>query len=138
MKKYFTHDNIKQFISYFGVGGTAALVEWAVFSVFEYLFNIPYLIATVIAFIISTTVNWLLGRRFTFKNSSYKLKKERELVLVFSVSALGLIFNLVLMYLFVDCFGMNTNILKTISKILSTGIVFIWNFLSRKYIIYKE
>ena len=66
------------------------------------------------------------------------MRKVRELVLVFSVSALGLLFNMILMYLFVDCFGLNTNILKTVAKILSTGIVFIWNFMSRKFIIYKE
>lgn len=138
MDKMLTAKGIKQFLSYFGVGGVSALVEWAVFSLLEYLLDMPYLLATILAFIFSTTTNWFLGRTFTFKESAYKDKKAKEIFLVFLVSAIGLGFNLLLMYLFVDVFGMNTNLLKTIAKILSTGIVFIWNFLSRKLWIYKE
>ena len=130
--------NIRQFISYFGVGGAAALVEWVAFYLFDTVFGIQYLMATVLAFILSTTANWFLGRVFTFKDSAYKDRKLREIVLVFLVSAIGLLFNLALMYLFVTVFGMNTNILKTVAKILATGIVFIWNFLARKLWIYKE
>ena len=129
--------NIRQFISYFGVGGVSALVEWAVFSLLEYTLNLPYLLATVLAFLVSTTTNWLLGRRFTFKGAELGKKKAKEAFLVFLVSAIGLGMNLGLMYLFVDVFGMKTNLMKTIAKILSTGIVFIWNFLSRKLWIYK-
>ena len=125
-------------ISYFGVGGVSALVEWAVFSLLEYTLNLPYLLATVLAFLVSTTTNWLLGRRFTFKGAELGKKKAKEAFLVFLVSAIGLGMNLGLMYLFVDVFGMKTNLLKTIAKILSTGIVFIWNFLSRKLWIYKS
>ncbi len=138
MDKMLTSKGIKQFLSYFGVGGVSALVEWAVFSLLEYLLDMPYLLATILAFIFSTTTNWFLGRTFTFKESAYKDKKAKEIFLVFLVSAIGLGFNLLLMYLFVDVFGMNTNLLKTIAKILSTGIVFIWNFLSRKLWIYRE
>ena len=138
MDKMLTSRGIKQFLSYFGVGGVSALVEWAVFSLLEYLLDMPYLLATILAFIFSTTTNWFLGRTFTFKESAYKDKKAKEIFLVFLVSAIGLGFNLLLMYLFVDVFGMNTNLLKTIAKILSTGIVFIWNFLSRKLWIYRE
>ena len=138
MDKMLTSKGIKQFLSYFGVGGVSALVEWAVFSLLEYLLDMPYLLATILAFIFSTTTNWFLGRTFTFKESAYKDKKVKEIFLVFLVSAIGLGFNLLLMYLFVDVFGMNTNLLKTVAKILSTGFVFIWNFLSRKLWIYKE
>ena len=138
MDKMLASKGIKQFLSYFGVGGVSALVEWAVFSLLEYLLDMPYLLATILAFIFSTTTNWFLGRTFTFKESAYKDKKAKEIFLVFLVSAIGLGFNLLLMYLFVDVFGMNTNLLKTIAKILSTGIVFIWNFLSRKLWIYRE
>ena len=138
MKNLFSVKSVRQFVSYFGVGGTAALVEWGVFSLLEYLLDVPYLLATILAFLVSTTVNWILGRTFTFKDSAYQEKKAKEAFLVFLVSAIGLVFNLVLMYLFVDIIGMNTNLQKTAAKILATGIVFIWNFLSRKYWIYRE
>lgn len=130
-------DSIKQFISYFFVGGISALVEWGTFSLFN-MMRIHYLLATVLSFCFSTTTNWFLGRKMTFKDSAYESKRMKELLLVFFASAIGLVFNLGLMYLFVNILGMNTDLLKLIAKVMATGIVFVWNFLSRKYAIYKK
>ena len=130
--------NIKQFISYFFVGGVAAIVEWVMFFIFANVLQINYFVSTVIAFIFSTTANWILGRIPTFKdNNTYKDKKAKEAFLVFIVSAIGLLFNLILMYLFVTVMGFDSSLGKTLSKIAATGIVFIWNFLIRKLVIYK-
>lgn len=130
--------NIKQFISYFFVGGVAAIVEWVMFFIFANVLQINYFVSTVIAFIFSTTANWILGRITTFKdNNMYKDKKAKEAFLVFIVSAIGLLFNLILMYLFVTVMGFDSSLGKTLSKIAATGIVFIWNFLIRKLVIYK-
>ena len=130
--------NIKQFISYFFVVGVAAIVEWVMFFIFANVLQINYFVSTVIAFIFSTTANWILGRITTFKdNNTYKDKKAKEAFLVFIVSAIGLLFNLILMYLFVTVMGFDSSLGKTLSKIAATGIVFIWNFLIRKLVIYK-
>ena len=130
--------NIKRFISYFFVGGVAAIVEWVMFFIFANVLQINYFVSTVIAFIFSTTANWILGRITTFKdNNTYKDKKAKEAFLVFIVSAIGLLFNLILMYLFVTVMGFDSSLGKTLSKIAATGIVFIWNFLIRKHVIYK-
>lgn len=130
---------MKQFLSYFCVGGVSALVEWTLFALLLYLLDMSYPVATTLAFIVSTTTNWYLGRTFTFKDSeAYKGKSVKEYLLVFLVSAIGLGFNILLMYFFVDILGMNTKIMQTSAKVISTGIVFMWNFLSRKFLIYKE
>ena len=130
---------MKQFLSYFSVGGVSALVEWTLFALLLYLLDMSYPVATTLAFIVSTTTNWYLGRTFTFKDSeAYKRKSVKEYLLVFLVSAIGLGFNILLMYFFVDVLGMNTKIMQTTAKVISTGIVFMWNFLSRKFLIYKE
>lgn len=57
--------------------------------------------------------------------SKYQKKKTKEILLIFLVRGIGLLFNLLLMYFFVDVVGMNTNIMKTLAKILTTGIVFV-------------
>ena len=124
--------------TYFFVGGVAAIVEWVMFFIFANVLQINYFVSTVIAFIFSTTANWILGRITTFKdNNTYKDKKAKEAFLVFVVSAIGLLFNLILMYLFVTVMGFDSSLGKTLSKIAATGIVFIWNFLIRKLVIYK-
>ena len=128
---------IKQFISYFFVGGMAAMVEWVMLFLFSSLLSVDYMFATVLAFLFSTTANCIIGRMMTFKNSFYENKRVMEFVLVFLVSVIGLLFNMLLMYLFVDVVGMNTDMLKVFAKILATGIVFVWNFLGRKFLIYR-
>ena len=132
-------DNIKQFISYFFVGGMAAVVEWIMFFLFANVITLNYILSTVLAFIFSTTVNWILGRVFTFKNSkSYKNNVGKEAFAIFLVSAVGLLFNILLMYIFVTVIGFESVIGKTVSKIVATGIVFVWNFLIRKLVDYRE
>ena len=133
LKKLCTIENLKQFISYFFVGGAAALVEWVAYFLFDNILHLFYMLATILAFFCSTTVNWILGRVTTFKEKQYE-KKGKEAFLVFFVSGIGLLFNLFLMFLFVD----KLHLFGLLSKILATGIVFVWNFLSRKFLIYKD
>lgn len=138
MKKILEIPIVRQFISYFFVGGVAAVVEWVLFALFDNALHIHYIPATGLAFIFSTATNWILGRLWTFKdNKSYENKKAKEIFLVFAVSAVGLLFNMGLMYLFVTVLGLDTALLKTTSKIVATGIVFFWNFLIRKFAIYR-
>lgn len=139
LDKVFHNAGIRQLISYVFVGGIAAIVEWVCFGLFSNVLNINYIFSTALAFIFSTAVNWILGRLWTFKNNnSYSNKRVIEAVLVYSVSALGLVFNMLLMYLFVTVIGLNTPFLKIVSKVIATGIVFFWNFLARKFVIYRK
>lgn len=133
------HDLIKQAVSYFFVGGISAIVEWMMFAVFLNLMGLHYLLSTCLAFIFSTTTNWYLGRCWTFKeNKKYADKRTQEILMIFIVSAIGLFFNILLMYLFVDVFKFNTDCQKIVGKIAATGIVFVWNFLVRKFWVYKN
>lgn len=124
---------LSQFFSYFLVGGVSALVEWTLFEFLLKLVGLNYLVATMAAFILSTSTNWILGRVFTFRNMKSNSNKLKEMISVFAVSMIGLLFNLGLMYIFVDLL----RLWPLGSKVLATGIVFFWNFASRKIFIYK-
>ena len=123
-------EEIKKFISYFFVGGCAAIVEWVTFYLSNLVFN--YTISTIIAFILATTANYFLGKVMTFKN--YK-EEKKDVIGVFIVSGIGLLFNVLLFILFIEVLHFKINIL---AKILATGIVFIWNYVSRRLFIYKK
>ncbi len=118
-------------ISYFFVGLGAAITEWVVFYLLDEKVGFHYAVATSLAYILSTFVNWLLGRLITFRKSGIGIIKE--LVGVYLASAVGLIINIVLMFALVDLLHIN----EIMSKIISTGIVFFWNFYIRKKVIYK-
>lgn len=124
--------NFRQFLLYFGVGGTAAIVEWGSYSIFIYLVDVNYLFAVVLSFILSTAVNYYLSVRFVFKGSKFKFHSEA--MLIYLVSGLGLVGNILLMKLFVG----NLVINPIVSKIMATGIVFFWNYGARKIWIFRH
>lgn len=125
---------IKQFFSYFLVGGLAALVEWISFYILNTVLELNYILSTAIAFVLATFANYLLGRKTTFKKAASGRGNFLELFMVYAVSLVGLGFNLLLMKWFVGGLCLN----PMVSKILSTGIVFVWNFVSRKFLIYRD
>lgn len=138
LKSLLSSPAVHQFMSYFCVGGISSVVEWVLFHVFANVFDIQYLLATVCAVIFSTLTNWFLGRVFVFKhNKCFADKPVQEALIIFVVAAVGLCFNLVLMWLFVSVVGMSTDFLRVCAKMLCTAIVFTYNFLIRKLVIYR-
>ena len=139
MKQLLKSESIRQFISYVFVGGIAAIVEWVCFWLFSNVIGMNYILATALAFIFSTAANLVLGRVWTFKdNHSYEGKRVKEAVIIYVVSAIGLLLNMLLMYIFVSVLHLDTPLLKVVSKVAATGIVFFWNFLIRKLVIYRK
>ncbi len=125
--------SLKSLISYVFVGGGATLVEWAGFWFFSNVFSMNYLVATSLAFMISTFANWALGRAWTFKEAAAG-RFLKEILSIYCTSLLGLTFNLVIMRIMVGTLGID----KMLSKITATGIVFFYNYFVRKKIIYRE
>ena len=77
------------------------------------------------AYIISTFVNWGVGRILVFKTSQQSLFKE--LVKIYLTSIIGLGLNLVIMFLNIEWIGIS----EMISKIFATGIVFLFNLVPK-------
>ncbi|MBP3893290.1 MAG: GtrA family protein [Atopobiaceae bacterium] len=121
---------VTQFVLYVVVGGIATVVEWACFWVFNRWMH--YTLATALAFVVSTFANWLAGRILVFKESDQSLVSE--LAKIYGASVAGLLMNLAIMWVAVEQFGVK----EMIAKIIATGIVFFWNFLIRKLLIYRS
>lgn len=122
----------RQLIQYVFVGGIAALIEWISYFSFDAILHWHYMLVTVLAFLIATFVNWGVGHYTMFRNSA-KSGTAGEILGVYFVSGIGLLLNLLLMYIFVAKMGIS----GVSAKIIATGLVFIWNFISRKIFIYR-
>ena len=133
LKEMLKKINWKHFISYLFVGGAATLVEWLFFWLFEGVLHIQYLVATVLAIVISTFSNWLFGRLWTFKDSQ-KGNVLLEIGKIYVASIVGLLLNLLIMWALVD--GIHLH--EMLSKIIATGIVFLYNYLVRIWVIYRK
>lgn len=137
----YTDNEYIKVLLYLFVGGTAALVEWGLFYVFiTYVLNgiglsltAMTVLGTCVAFCLSTLYHYFLGNILVF-NSGSKYKRGKELSLVFLVSIMGLVFNLLFMYIFVSLIGWN----PMASKVLTSCIVVVWNYLSRKKWIFRS
>ena len=137
----YTNNEFIKVILYLFVGGTAALVEWGLFYLFFYYLlsglglsvDTLTMVATALAFGLSTLYHYFLGNVLVFDSGS-KYDKSKELSLVFLVSIMGLVFNLVLMYIFVGLLAWQ----PMFAKVLTSCIVVVWNYLSRKKWIFKS
>ena len=137
----YTNNEFVKIILYLFVGGTAALVEWGLFYLFFYYLLVGLglsidtltMVATALAFGLSTLYHYFLGNVLVFDSGS-KYDKSKELSLVFLVSIMGLVFNLVLMYIFVGVLAWQ----PMFAKVLTSCIVVVWNYLSRKKWIFKS
>jgi putative flippase GtrA len=124
-------NNIKDLFLYLVVGGVATIAEWAVFFVLIRC-SLHYAAATAIAYILSTFVNWVMGRLLVFKESKGSVLKE--ILSIYLVSVVGLLLNVLIMWVAVDLLSLG----EGISKIGATGMVFFFNFLVRKLLIYRK
>ena len=137
----YTNNEFVKIILYLFVGGTAALVEWGLFYLFFYYLlvglglsvDVLTMVATALAFGLSTLYHYFLGNILVFDSGS-KYDKSKELSLVFLVSIMGLVFNLALMYVFVGLLAWQ----PMLAKVITSCIVVVWNYLSRKKWIFKS
>ncbi len=137
----YTDNELIKIILYLFVGGTAALVEWGLFYLFFYFLltglgfglDTLTLVATALAFCLATLYHYFLGNILVFDSGS-RYNKGKELSLVFLVSIMGLAFNLAFMYAFVGLLNWQ----PMIAKVVTSCIVVVWNYLSRKKWIFRS
>lgn len=120
-------------ISYVFVGGIATIVEWICFYIFSEKMGMFYQLGTVLAMLISTFANWLVGRLWTFRDAA-KGNIILEIGKIYATSAIGILLNMLLMWIFVS----KMSIEQMIAKILATIIVFAYNYLVRRLVIYRK
>ena len=98
---------------------------------------IPYvviiLVSTILAMVVSTFSNWLFGRLWTFRNAE-KQNIWLEIGKVYAAAAVGILLNLLIMRILVGTVGIQ----DMVAKIIATIIVFAYNFLIRKLVIYRK
>ena len=134
IKKIFigdTDDGIIQFIRYFFVGGIAAVVNIGLLFLLVDIFDINYILSNIIGFIFALLVNYGLSTMFVFTKDN-SMSKIFELVMYVIIGVLGLGFDTLILWVCTS----KINIYYKISKIISTMLTFIWNFLAKK-MLYK-
>ena len=129
-------DDVKiQFFRYLFVGGFAAVVNIGSLFVLKEFLHIYYIIANVIGFVLGLITNYILSKWLVFAKEK-SMNNIVEFIVYTIIGVIGLILDTFFLFLFTDKMG----IYYMISKIISTGLVFIWNFSGRKgiYVLVKK
>ena len=101
------------------------------FILTEYL-NIHYLVSAAIAFLLGLTVNYILSIIWVFEKRTIADKRIEFLVFSF-IGIVGLGLNEFIMWFFTDILSWY----YLLSKIVSTVVVFLWNFFVRKFVLFN-
>ena len=129
---------------YFIVAGIAFIFDFSTLyflTKFDF-FKTYYLIAVAISFIIGVTINYTLSIIWVFHKK--RLKNRSAEFLIFAVIGIvGLFLNMLLVWLFTEYFFQKFFIIQDkqlrilASRFISIFISYIWNFLSRKFILFS-
>lgn len=121
---------IEQFMKFGVVGAIAFAIDYIILMVLSQLLGVDPVIAAAISFVISLIFNYLASMKYVFKRRD-DMSRRREFIIFCTLSLIGLGINESIIWTGVELFG-NGFIPVTASKLVSTVVVAIWNFVMRK------
>ncbi len=127
-----TNNTWVQLFRYGFVAVGAFAVDYGCYFLLAYLLAVQYLLAAVVGFIAGTTTNYLISKYMVFQGEPKS--RASEVFLVFLISGVGLLWLELGLYVLTDIYGVHF----LWSKLIMTGVVFLWNFFARKFFMYSR
>ena len=118
---------LEQLVKFGIVGVIASLLEWIIFYICTNQLKIHYSISTIIGFSISTIFNYWASVKWVFDVNKEKSEKLNFILFVV-LSIVGLGLNELILWICIEKFA----IYNMIGKVIATGIVMVFNFITRK------
>ncbi len=128
-----TNSTSLQLFRYTFVGGLAFIVDFGTLFLLTEYFNTHYLISAGVAFIFGLTTNYILSVIWVFNSRNMK-NKMMEFLLFTIIGLVGLALNELFLWLLTELLL----IYYLFSKIITTFIVYFWNFFARKYMLFNN
>lgn len=136
---------LAQILKFGVVGVIAFVVDFGIFTILSNVCHIHYLAANFFGFTVSVVVNYLLSMKYVFdRRKDADRKTEFAVFVILSILGLGL--NELIIYICVDMIyeawqtvhiWIDRDFAKLLGKVTATGIVMVYNFITRKLFIEK-
>lgn len=131
MKNTLLVNTFIQLMKYGVVGGIAFVADYSLLYLLTEYCGLYHLLSAAISFMVGLTVNYVLSLRYVFTERSFK-DKRMEFAAFAIIGIIGLLLNELILYVSADVCGLH----YMAGKVVSTVIVFFWNFLARKIILF--
>ena len=121
---------IEQFLKFGVVGAIAFLIDYGVLMLLSQVIGMDPVISASISFVVSVVFNYVASMHYVFTRRD-DISRRREFTIFVILSAIGLVINEIIMVIGVNVLG-DSALMVTITKLVATAIVMVWNFVSRK------
>lgn len=137
---------IDQIMKFGIVGFIAFFIDFGIFKLLSSVFGIYYLIANFFGFTISLIFNYVASMTFVFERKD-NVDKKKEFVIFTILSVIGLLLNELIIYICIEGLYCHVPVFaqymsrqwaETFGKIIATGIVMVYNFITRKIFLEKK
>ena len=120
-------------------------MDWGIFRILSRYLGVYYILSSIISFSVSVIFNYLFSRAWVF-HVTEKQNLVREFVLFMITSIIGLGINTLVLWLCVEWLFVQLtflsvipgDILELLGKAAATFVVMIWNYLIRKFLVFKK
>ena len=119
-----------EFLKFAIVGGISALIEYSLYLSLKLWMD--YLTANILAFAITNIVTYILSKIYVFGSSDANKVTEAALFFLCLLGALSI--SQFTLWVLVDYIGMDDRVAKGVAM----SIAIVWNFFSRKYIVFRH
>ncbi|WP_122641760.1 GtrA family protein [Luxibacter massiliensis] len=117
----------QQIVRFAVVGGSAFVIDYGIMVLLTEAFGVNYLISSAVSFSVSVIFNYLLSVHWVFNVTDDRSQTQDFMVFII-LSVIGLGINQFIMWVAVD----KLHIFYMLSKIGATGVVMVYNFITRK------
>ncbi|GBC60668.1 GtrA family protein [Desulfonema ishimotonii] len=127
-----TDNTLIQLFRYTFVGGGAFVVDVGSLFIFTEYLGIHYLTSAAVAFILGLMTNYLLSVSWVFNRRTIG-SRWAEFGIFALIGLIGLGLNEALIWSCTEYLGLH----YLMSKIISTALIYIWNFSARKAVLFR-
>lgn len=128
-----TDNLLIQLFRYTFVGGAAFVVDYFLLIALTELCGLDYRISASLSFLVGLLVNYFISKVWVFRTSKFR-RKGIEFLFFALIGVVGLLLNTALIWIITEFVG----IPYYISKIITAVLVYLYNFLARKYFIFTR
>ena len=121
---------IEQFLKFGVVGAVAFVIDYGILMLLSQVVGWDPVLSSAISFTVSVVFNYVASMRYVFTRRE-DLSRRREFVIFVVLSIIGLAINSGCIWLGTEAFG-DGAMAVTVTKIVATVVVALWNFWSRK------